>query len=277
MGQISSWHPGEDASPTLVETAWERNMQLLGSQVYDAKMYRETGERKDASESKAGQKFITKSLVTLERAIECFQSKLITNKNERSERTARGTILIVPAGTLAVIALRPVLDRTYAAPEPELGVSYQTLTRMIGKAVEVELNFRNWIAASKESASEYAKREGLKGTPTSLAEKLVAENGASRQALQNWRKAFAELSEYKWNELSEYYAGDALLTCVTSALPEAFEVCWPVVNHRHPRKSVRMKPEFADNLDKEEGRYSASQAAKKPMITKPKPWVCTEN
>lgn len=266
MGAILAWKAGEE-SETLTESTWERGMQLLGTETYDK------NRKKNASETSTGQKTIRKYLKRLETTINSFQRKLVTQ--DRTERTLKGTVIMVPADTLALLTLKPVIDRTFGILEPETGTSYSGLSRQIGKAVEIELNFRHWIASSRESASEYAKANGMTKTPTSLAERLVLNEGISRASLFRWKKSFDELNKYLWSELEEYYCGDTLLNACAEALPECFEIHSPW-RKGHPRKMVRMLPAFLKVFEESEIRYANNQTIKKPMLTKPHPWRLAE-
>ena len=272
MGQILEWKKYED-DEVLVESAWERKMHLLGSLSYDSKML-----ERPATERASGMKFLQDNIRKVEAKIREFQSNTILERNNgtaRTERTVRGTVIIVPADTLALLTMKPLLDKTTSAPHPEQGASYSIISRLVGKAVETELNFRNWIATSQEEADQFAIDHGMTHSPVSMAERLVSEHGVTERTLRRWRKSFQELTRYKWSDLQEYYAGDALLNAAIEAMPHAFEIVWPFIRQQK-RKSVKITDSFAQKLTDDEIKHSASQTVKKPMLTKPKPWVKVE-
>ncbi len=252
---------------TLTETAWERQMSLAGIASFEA------ARRDAASETSAGQKTIRKLLTRATAGISAMQRAEV--HKSRTAQNLKGTTLLIPADTSAIITLRALLDATYGAPQPDTGANYQTAVRVVSKAVETELNFRNWLADSQEDAERYARQEGLKGTPKSLAQRLLEEEGLQRMALWRWKQSFDALNAYKWDTLEHHYCGDALITAVVSALPEVFEI--HIVPSRGKRiKHVRMLPEFRRQFDDAEGRIAQMQITRKPMIARPKPWLAED-
>lgn len=271
MGQIQTWW-SELPDDTLVETAWERQMNLTGSLSYERSRTDKNGKPRAATESVAGQKFLRKLLERAEEGIETMQKSIVTNA--RVDRNHRGTVIAVPAETCALLTLKPIIDRTYFASNPEFGVPLQGVVTTVAKAVELELNFRHWVEKSKEAAKAYAKAEGLASVPRSRAERLIQEHGVSRQSLIRWRNTFEELSEYKWNTLEQHYCGDALVSAVVTALPEFFEIQL-MRNGVLTPKTVRMTDTFREDFNNLEFQVSSAQLSKKPMITKPRRWEKT--
>jgi DNA-directed RNA polymerase len=244
--------------------AWERQMQTFGSELYDQR-----NEGKEASNTATGKSVLRKHISAATASIEQAQANVIGGQ-QRAERTARGTIVMIPADTLAVIALRNVIDQTCTVPEPDTGSPFSSVSRLIGRAVATELNYRHWITSSCDSAEAYAESLGIP-TPKSFAEKLIAEQGVTPRNLRQWAKSFEELVEYEWSDLSEYYCGDTLLHCVVTALPDCFETHSPWRRGK-PVKCVRMLPEFLNTFNDREARLAVIQSIRKPMLTIPQPW-----
>ncbi len=252
---------------TLVETAWERQMNLSGLEAYE--MAR-TGK---ASTTATGQRFMRKLIAQADDAIIEMQKKVINLR--RVDRNLKATVIVVPSDTLALLCLKPMIDGTYSASDPSIGIGYQTLSESIAKAVELELNFRHWVESSRQTAREYAEANGLTKVPPSTAERLIADQGVSRQSLWNWKRTFADLSEYKWDTLEKHYCGDALLSSVAAGLPEYFEVHFMSRAHQN-KKWVRMTPAFREKFDNMEYHTASVQMQKKPMLARPKKWEATE-
>jgi hypothetical protein len=253
-------------------------MQISGSLAYERTRVRHDGTLRDATETKTGQSALRKMLASVETAFERLQQTLI--KQPRTELTLRGTVVVVPCDTLALLTLRVLLNQTFAAPEPETGAPYSTVSKAIAKAVENELNFRHWVASEREKTAtwfqseegqEWAREMGVTRAPLSRADRMIADNGVTQAALNRWSKTFKELTEYKWSELSEYYCGDALLATAVEALPEAFEIHHPL-RKGHPRKCVRLVEAYRQTFDDSEARNAKFQTTRKPMITRPMKW-----
>lgn len=203
MGQIKAWWkdlPAED----LKETAWERQMHAAGLEAYERNYYKANGERRPASESNAGQRIIRTLLDRADAAILERQKELLGVN--RVDRNLRGTVLLVPSDTAALLTLKIMIDRTYASPEPELGVNWQVTCKEVSKAIEQELNFRTWLLKSREAALAYAQEHGRATAPQSIAERLITEQGANKRSLYRWRKTFEELQTYSWDKRHTEYA-----------------------------------------------------------------------
>jgi DNA-directed RNA polymerase len=263
---IQSWW-ADMPTESLKETAWERQMNLAGMEEYEQKRYKSNDKSKDASETKSGQKVIRALLETAEVGIGVMQEEVMNKA--RMSRTTRGTVLLVPASTAAMITVKILLDKTYNVIED--GANFQGLCKQVAHAIELELNFRNWVKKSRESAKAMAKAEGLTKVPKSRAEWLIENEGFDRTTMWRWKQAFAELSEYKWDELEQHYCGEALVRAVCTALPDHFEI---VMVKKGPRSElkVRMVDAFRQTFDDMEQRTANIQVVKKPMLTPPKPW-----
>lgn len=227
-----------------------------------------------ASDTRTGQKVIREMIDTSTQAVEEMQRNIISNKT-KAARNVKGTVLIVPAESSALITLRVVVDRTYSAINPEEGYNYQIMAKEVARAIETELNFRNWIIQSRAAAEAYAQEKGLPKVPKSQAERLLEEEGLNRMSVWRWKRTFDDLSAYSWDTLERHYCGDALLTAVIEALPEYFEK--HMVNTRTKTvRHVRMTTEFREKFNGMEARVAQMQVVKKPMIARPKPWTVTE-
>jgi DNA-directed RNA polymerase len=264
---IQSWW-ADLPTESLKETAWERQMNLAGIAEYEQKRYKSNDKAKDASETTSGQKVIRKMLATAEAGIDMMQNAILDKT--RVGRNVRGTVLLVPAATSAMITVKLLLDKTYTVTE-ETGVNFQRICKQVAMAIELELNFRNWVKKSRETAKAVAKAEGLAKTPKSKAEWLIENEGMDRTVIWRWKKAFEELSEYKWDELEQHYCGEALVRAVVEALPDHFEII--VLNQGARLESrVRMKQSFRETFNDMEQRTTNIQVIKKPMLTPPRPW-----
>jgi hypothetical protein len=261
MGKIEIWRQ-EGVDPVLSEMSWERDMLTRGTEQHDKR-----NEGTTAAKTATGQSILRKFVKRAEEAIELMQAGV---NRPRVERTAKGTLVVVPADTLAMVALRVIIDRTCTVPEPDVGSPYATVSRLIGQAVETELNYRHWLTSSNDEAKAYAKEKGI-ATPSSFAERKVADLGVTERSIRQWRETIKELTEYKWSDLSEFYCGDTLLQCVVSAIPEGFEVHTPWRTGK-PVKCVRMIPSFLDEFHDRESRNAMIQPIRLPMLTVPQKW-----
>lgn len=265
MGRIQAWrHDGGD--PVLDEMGWERQMLTEGSELYDARL-----ATADASDTSTGKATLRKYLKRAAEAIQAMQLDVLGRA--RVERDMKGTVALVPADTLALITLKTLIDCTCTVPSPDTGAPVISVSQNIGRSVATELNFRNWVTSSCEQARAYAEEKGIP-TPRSFAEKLIAERGATRRNLNQWKKTFEELCEYEWDNLAEYFCGDALLQAVVDALPECFEIHHPIRKGKSS-KCVRMLPEFLAAFNDKEARLAMIQPVRKPMLTEPHDWKRT--
>ncbi|MDO5647345.1 hypothetical protein [Paracoccus sp. (in: a-proteobacteria)] len=261
--------------PVLMETAWERQMNLSGMEAYEASRYREgtTDLRGSASDTKAGQKVIRRLLEVTETALEALQRESVAvAPRHRTSRSARATLVLVPAETLALLTLKTMIDRAAGCPNPNEGVNYQQTCVQLAGVVETELNFRNWVKESRNAAKAYAEAEGLTKVPRSTADRILAESKVTRSAVWKWKQTFTALSEYSWTTQEKHYCGDALITTTINALPDHFETH----NATHKgvlRKYLRTTEAFRHELERIEHQISIHQTVKKPMLTKPKRWV----
>lgn len=250
---------------TLLETAWERQMNISGMEAYE-----NTRNPKQATQTVAGQKFLRSLLDKVDQAILDMQRKLITTN--RVDRNLKSTVLIVPSDTTSMITLKAMIDRSYGATDPGIGAAYQGVATDISKSVELELNFRHWVETSKEASKAYAKVEGLARVPRSLAERLIEEQGVCKRTLIRWKQSFSELSQYKWDTLEKHYCGDALLITAANALPEYFDVHL-YFKAGKKQKFLRMTEKFRKDFDNLEFSVAGLQITKKPMLKRPKKWI----
>lgn len=253
----------------LVESAWERDMFASGLDKFEQSKLTGSGGKKGASESSAGKSSVRKLLQDASQAIADMQKTVF--KNNRLSRNVKGTVLIVPADTLALISLRHMIDGTYDCPDPDVGYPMQTLSTRISRAVEMELNFRNWIKESEKSAKAYAEEQGYSRIPKSFAERLIEDNGISTRTYQRWKKTFEELNNYQWDTLEKHYCGDALANSVVKGLPSVFEIHF-LRKSNSTQKHIRMTPEYREKFDEKEAAIAAMQVTRKPMLAKPQQW-----
>lgn len=267
MGKIKAWW-ADLPDDTLRETAWERKMYSAGLDAYERSRYYANGSVKEASETAAGQKIIRKLLKPATEAIETRQKELLNVR--RVGRELRATVLIVPPDTAALLTLSMMIDKTYSASN-DLGTPFQPLCQEVSKVIEVELNFRNWIARSREAAKAYAKEVGQVSPPLSYAERLMSEEGVSKKQIMRWRKSFKELNAYQWDSLAYHYCGDVLVSTVAEALPEVFEV-HSAFQKGKTLKFCRMTEDYINRFAQIETQIAEMQVIRKPMLTKPRRW-----
>lgn len=255
---------------TLRETAWERGMSLSGIDAYEQSRYTANGKTRAASETTAGQKVLRKIIATATAAIEDMQLRLLDIN--RVDKSLKGTVLLVPAETSALLTIRHILDKTYATLEREEGANFQVCCKDVAKAVELELNFRNWLRTSKEAARAYAASKGQNTIPKSMAERLIEGEGVSRASMYKWKKVFSDLSAYRWDNLEQHYCGEALVKTVVDALPDCFEIT-TIFSKGKDEKVIRMTAAFRKQFDEIEHRVAQLQVIKKPMLTRPRRWT----
>lgn len=255
--------------PILMETAWERQMTTTGMERYE-----NTRDAKNSADTSAGKKYLRKLSDLADEGIKELQRSLVNMA--RVDRSRKATLLIVPSDTLALISLKVMLNRSYSAAEHDVGYPLHTVVTDIGKAVELELNFRHWLQSSRESAAAYADVNGLANVPKSQAERLIEEQGATQRTLRRWQKAFAELNQYDWDVHEQHFCGDALVGAVVKALPDHFELH---LNTRRQKrtKMLRMTGAFRKEFDDLEFSTARVQSIKKPMLSKPERWTKDED
>lgn len=257
----------EIANDRLMETIWERQMNLAGMDAY------EKSRRSDASDTTAGQKLLREMVMTAAKAVEDMQKKILGIN--RVERNLRGTVLLIPAETASLIALRRMIDATYGAIVVDDGTNYQILCKEVAKRIEPELNFRHWVNSSQQAAKEYAKANGLAKTPKSIADRMIEESGVSRASYFRWKNTFEELNTYKWDNLEQHYCGEALVLTIAEALPEHFTV-QNLYRRGKTIKHVKMTDETRQRIDDIEATVLQNKVYKKPMLVKPRPWTREE-
>jgi hypothetical protein len=266
--------------PILTETAWERQMNLVGIESYTAKR---DPDRLDANGNKVaqtaasdtgpGQKFIRQMVKDATEAVTSLQVDTIGIT--RVERNLKATVLVVPADTSALLVLKPMMDRAYCSMDAQVGASYQTVITEVAKSVELELNFRHWVKSSREAASAYAKAQGMAKVPLSTAERLVEEQGLSKRNLIRWKHTFADLGKYNWSTEERHYCGDALVHAVALKLPEFFEIHL-VFKAGKQQKFLRVTESFRNAFEDLDRKIANMQMVKLPMITMPKKWHLTD-
>lgn len=266
---IKAWW-AELPTETLRETAWERGMSLSGIDAFEQARYTASGTAKAASESAAGQKLIRKIIERATTAIEDMQHEMLDLN--RVDKNLKGTVLLVPAETSALLTLRHILDKTYATLEREEGANFQVCCKDVAKSIELELNFRNWLKSSKDAARAYAASQGSRKVPKSMAEKLIEGEGVSRRSVFRWKKVFNDLNVYRWDTLEQHYCGEALTRTVVDALPECFEIT-TIFSRGKDEKVIRMTEAFRKQFDEIEHRVAQLQVIKKPMLTRPRRWT----
>ena len=258
------WNP-DLQDPVLNESAWERQMQMAGLEAFE-----KTRDGAEAAETTAGQRLLRKLVRKAEEAISAMQKNVL--KINRVERELKATVLVVPADTCALLTLRTLINATYAPTNLLQGTPYQAVCRDVAKAIELELNFTNWLRESKEAAKAYAEANGLRTIPKSNAERLLQEHGMDARSLRRWKHTFEALNRYKWDTLEEHYCGEAMVATVVEALPEVFAITNEFVSGRQI-KHIHMTEEARRKFDETEARIARMQVVKKPMLTRPKRWV----
>lgn len=267
MGAIKAWW-SELPDTTLIETAWERQMNIAGIEAYE-----NARSGVDATDTMAGKKFLRNLLDRATEGITTIQQEMATIT--RVERDLKATAIVVPADTCALLTLKPMIDRAYSASDPDVGSAYQGIVTEIGKSVELELNFRHWVAASASAASAYAKSQGLAKVPKSMAERLIEEQGVSRRNLIRWKQTFSDLGSYQWTNEQIHYCGDVLVAAVVRELPEFFTVHL-LQSRMKNQKFLKLTDDFRKEFDRIEAKLTNMQMVKKPMITKPRKWTRNE-
>lgn len=275
--QIKSWW-ADLPTETLSETAWERQMRMVGVEAYEQSRLDKHGNLRPASESRTGQK-VTREVMNhvieqASKAIEEHQRGIVGKVRIDSE--LKGSLLIVPADTAALITVKALIDATYGSNYCRSGddiaaANYQIACKTVGKAIEDELNFRTWVANSREAARAYAQSKGMSKVPKSQAERLVEEQGCNERTLRRWRHVFKDLETYKWKTEAIMFCGEAMVKAVVTALPDHFRI-ENVMQKGYPIKSLFMQPEFMQKFTDMEFKAAQLSVVKKPMITRPKPW-----
>lgn len=258
---------------TLAESAWERQMNIAGVEAFERGRLDAKGNARGASETRTGVKTIRDLVDRATVGIEEMQREVI--RAHRMDLDVKATAIMLPPDSAALLTLRVMIDRAYGSADPELGFTFQTIANEVSRAIELELNFRNWIRESKHASDAWAKSKGLTRAPKSIAERLLEDEGVNARSIRRWRRAFDDLNLYKWGTLESHYCGDAMISAVAKALPEVFEIHTPWKRGKSI-KMVKMVPEFRQHFDRMEGDFANMQVLKKPMLARPRPWTREE-
>lgn len=250
------------------ECIWEREMINAGQLIYEQSNYKASGQAKDASETATGMKLIKKNLLSVMEVFEAEKKKLVRRPRTRKEYKA--TIVALPSDACLSLGLKALIDSCYRG-EQEL-TKLQSVCFLIGKSCETELNFRHWIAASKNSAKEWAKERGMSSTPQSLAERMLKEYGVDAARIRKWRKTFTELNEYEWDKQHRLFVGEFIVRSVVKAMPEYFEI---LEVRRGPQTvyHVALTDAGKAKFEQSEANIAASRYIKLPMLSKPVRWT----
>lgn len=256
----------------MQESVWERQMMLSGMEAY------ENSRSDNLSENAGGQKLLRNHIVTASAAIE--KAQLSALDQSKTDRSQRGTTMMVPADTSALFTLKALLDKCYACADRTVGVVYQQVCKDVSKSVETELNFRTWLQSSKANAVEFAKASGQTVRP-SMAEMLIkneveghGRGRIGRATLHRWKNTFEELRTYEWDNLAHHYCGEFLVLTVIEALPEVFERHL-VFRNGSNTYHVRLTEAAIEQLERTEALKAQQQVYRKPMLSRPKRWVGT--
>lgn len=276
-GNVKTWWYGIP-DEELRENAWERQMNLAGAEAFERSKIRVRSDGSEeliaASETRTGRRYMQKLMPRVEEAVEECQRSMVDMK--RVPRSWRAAVMIVPASTVALLAMRVLFDMAYGADQPEEGTPLQAAALKLAEAIETEANWRNWISKSKEKARAYAEENNLPKVPKSQAERLIEEaKKVNRMGLHRWKKTFEELNEYEWSIDDLHFCGSVILKAVVRAIPEVFEL-YLALRKGTRTQSIRVVPEFRSKFDDKEAQIANMQVVRKPMITRPIPWSMEE-
>jgi len=260
-------------SVTMIETAWERQMNLTGTGRYDLQYYSKNGKVEDAAEVTTGKQLTRKIVLKVSDAIARHQKNHVSMKGSPLDTSSRASVVIVPPETCALITVKEVINSTTNKAD---GANLQRLCKAIGKSIETELNFRTWVYSSRENAREYAKLHGLETVTVSIAERLIQDQGVSRMTMRRWKNAFADLSTHRWSDFDLHYCGEVMVEALLEALPDYFEKTRLCTKSKWESLIV-MKPEIRARFFKSEADIASAQAVKKPMLARPRPWTKKES
>ena len=249
------------------EIAWEREMAALGADLFEKNRYRRNGDRKEVSELPTGMKHIRRLLPKLEKTITDVKKEYLTRSRTSSD--VKAAVILIPTHTVALFTLTLCIDETYR--RVQMGQTIMNLSVMLGKIIETELNFLHWIQTSKEAAREYARANG-RNSAVSQAERLMKEHGVSASSLRRWKTYFEELNEYQWDDETRVHVGEVFITAVYETFDDLFECKWIAIRDKKSKR-LFMKDKLRHMLDTSDIKLSRMKYVKKPMITRPAPWV----
>lgn len=257
------------ADEIMMEMAWERRMMGLGQAEFDK---RESSVN-DFTNTKTGQTILSELLKRYTNAITILQKRLIGAGKHR-ENVA--PLLYMDPDVYALLALKVVLDTYNSSNEyhGSKGSPVQVISKRVSRSIETEVNFRHWIATSKKTTKEWQRENGIKGTVLSHAERLIKENGVSRQVLSKWRKTFSELAEYEWDDETLVHAGEELLVTLCQEFPQYFEIYMSSENGKTYRR-FRKSDEFEDEVRRTADYHKMGCVLLMPMLVEPADWVAT--
>jgi DNA-directed RNA polymerase len=256
----------------LVETAWERQMNMAGIERFENLHYNANGKAKDVSDMAVGHKTVRKMLKVGGDAVEKLQNDLVLMA--KVNRIRRAAVLAMDHDTLALIGIRALLDSTYDTLEPDRGTNWQNICKNVGKSVENELSFQSILRQSKAEARQWAQASG-KPVPTSFAEKMLEKNKNVDKFVKRWKKTLDDVETYVWDTETQLYVGEAIIQTLVLALPESFEKGL-VPEGGFLKHYVRMTDECRSKINQIEEQITKMQVIRKPMIRKPRAWTCEE-
>lgn len=101
----------------IMESAWERQMNLSGIDAYERVKYDAKDKTQAASDSRAGQKLLRRLIDRATEAIAEAQKGLL--KLTKVDRSLRATAMLLPPETAALIVLKRLIDSTYSPTFPK--------------------------------------------------------------------------------------------------------------------------------------------------------------
>lgn len=264
----------ESPDEQLVETAWERQMNMAGIERYETSRFKKNGDLQELTMTQTGQKTTRRMIKNAITAIDELQKEMSLPRS-RTSQSNRATVLALPSETLALITIRALLDRTYDCSSNDQGVNWQLICKEVGKAVEDELNFRTILKGSREQARVYAK-ELDKAVPKSFADKMIEEGDPRSRSLRRWKETFKDIETYTWDTSEKLFCGEALLDTVIMALPEDFTK-HKVHEAGFMKNYAMMTDDCREAIDQSESMIASMQVIRKPMIRRPARWTKSEH
>lgn len=256
------------ASSVMKEMAWERRMMGLGQSAFEKR----ERDNKTFTNTKVGQTIITDMVYVYAEAIASLQKRLVTSSNNRMNK---GPLLFLEPATYALLALRVILDNSSIMNESATkGMPVNLLAKRISTVIETEINFRNWVAQSRQSARAWAKEIGLRGSVQSVAEKLIKEQGVTGRTLFNWKHVFKDLTEYEWSNEVRIHAGEELIMALVECYPHFFAIAL-VAEMGKTTKRFKKTEQFEAELRRLHIHHKSAEALMMPMLTPPVPWAAT--
>lgn len=242
------------------EIHWEHEAHNEG-----VRRYRESVESSKLPYTDPGQKLanllIPEFSKTLDQAFQNHWADVVES-NTRSTNAWHWVLGMLESDELAVIAIKVVMY--------SLDITNRTMVAIsIGKAVETQIDYHQWKAASADEAE-------AAGEKTSVAERIIRRYGdqVHRNTRTKWRKTCESWEALDWSKEDQLNIGMKILTLlIDDTFPDVFR--WVKLNSKSGKKArtvIKLTEEIENDVNTLHEIASFSRPFLVPTIIQPQPW-----